>query len=108
VDKTETLPKLVTSSWKNVFLSRPVGFGKSLLLDTLAEIFKGDRSLFKGLKISETGYDLKQHPVSRFDMNITRGDVEELKSAILELTRLNAEKEELKLESVNYGSSIRE
>ena len=34
---------------KYYFLSRPRRFGKSLLIDTLAELFAGSRALFQGL-----------------------------------------------------------
>jgi hypothetical protein len=36
-----------------VFLSRPRRFGKSLFLDTLKNIFEGNRELFRGLLIEE-------------------------------------------------------
>jgi len=34
---------------KYYFLSRPRRFGRSLLLDTIGEVFGGDRELFQGL-----------------------------------------------------------
>ena len=39
------------------FLSRPRRFGKSLLLDTIAEAFSGDKELFKGLYLYDSDYD---------------------------------------------------
>ena len=45
VDKTQLLHTLVTQG-KMYFLSRPRRFGKSLLISTLAELFKGSRELF--------------------------------------------------------------
>ena len=45
VDKTQLLHTLVTQG-KMYFLSRPRRFGKSLLVSTLAELFKGSRELF--------------------------------------------------------------
>ncbi len=63
VDKTEFAYKLLTKG-KYYFLSRPRRFGKSLFLDTLAEIFLGNKELFKGLYIYDK-YDFKPHPVIR-------------------------------------------
>ncbi|WP_025209155.1 ATP-binding protein [Hippea sp. KM1] len=63
VDKTEFAYKLLIKG-KYYFLSRPRRFGKSLFLDTLAEIFLGNKDLFKGLYIYDK-YDFKPHPVIR-------------------------------------------
>lgn len=49
-DKTGFALQLVQGSGR-YFLSRPRRFGKSLFLDTLAEIFSGNRTLFAGLQI---------------------------------------------------------
>ncbi len=48
VDKTPHILRLVDEG-KYYFLSRPRRFGKSLLLDTIAELFEGRRELFLGL-----------------------------------------------------------
>jgi hypothetical protein len=37
----------------NYFLSRPRRFGKSLLLDTIKEVFEGNEPLFQGLTIHD-------------------------------------------------------
>jgi len=50
VDKTEDIYRLF-SSGNTYFLSRPRRFGKSLLLSTMEEIFKGNKNLFEGLYI---------------------------------------------------------
>jgi hypothetical protein len=50
VDKTAFVQKLLEQG-KYYFLSRPRRFGKSLLIDTLAELFAGNESLFSGLAI---------------------------------------------------------
>ncbi|MDR2406301.1 MAG: AAA family ATPase [Deltaproteobacteria bacterium] len=70
VDKTDMLHKLIVSNGKSFFLNRPRRFGKTLLLDTLAAIFKGDRTLFAGLKISNTDYDFKKYPVLHLNMSL--------------------------------------
>ncbi len=45
VDKTGIAYNLIQNG-KYYFLSRPRRFGKSLFLDTLAEIFEGNKELF--------------------------------------------------------------
>ena len=52
IDKTEIARSLI-DSYQYVFLSRPRRFGKSLFLDTLKDIFEGNRELFRGLLIEE-------------------------------------------------------
>ena len=64
VDKTPLALRLIDEG-KYYFLSRPRRFGKSLLIDTLAELFAGNRVLFEGLH-AETRWDWsKKHPVIR-------------------------------------------
>ena len=50
VDKTAYVQQLVESG-AYYFLSRPRRFGKSLLVDTLRELFQGNEALFRGLHI---------------------------------------------------------
>jgi hypothetical protein len=45
VDKTPYLLKLIEST-APVFLSRPRRFGKSLMVNTFKELFKGNKALF--------------------------------------------------------------
>ncbi|MDO9571803.1 MAG: ATP-binding protein [Hydrogenophaga sp.] len=47
------------------FLSRPRRFGKSLFLDTLKEMFEGNKALFKGLAAENRWDWTKKHPVIR-------------------------------------------
>ncbi|MDE0101914.1 MAG: AAA family ATPase [Bryobacterales bacterium] len=52
VDKTPLIHRLV-SEGRYYFLSRPRRFGKSLLVDTLRQLFAGKRRLFRGLVIHD-------------------------------------------------------
>ena len=52
VDKTPFLGRLVDDG-THYFLSRPRRFGKSLLVDTLSELFEGSEALFRGLDIHD-------------------------------------------------------
>ena len=64
VDKTPLIHQLV-SQGRHYFLSRPRRFGKSLLLDTLRELFVGNEPLFQGLHIHGPWDWSKAHPVVR-------------------------------------------
>ena len=68
IDKTQYIYELINSG-KCYFLSRPRRFGKSLLLDTIAEVFLGNKELFKGLWIYDSDYGFDSHPVVRLDMS---------------------------------------
>ena len=84
VDKTNLIFQLV-SSLKYVFLSRPRRFGKSLLLSTVQEYFKGNKSLFQGLSIYELEKNWESHPVIRFDLSAQSYDnIDKLKNHSLE------------------------
>ena len=63
VDKTALIGQLVDGG-KHYFLSRPRRFGKSLLLDTIKELFEGSEALFRGLAIHKR-WDWTPHPVVR-------------------------------------------
>ncbi|MCG5514447.1 AAA family ATPase, partial [Ectothiorhodospira shaposhnikovii] len=64
VDKTPWLHRLIKEG-KYYFLSRPRRFGKSLLLDTLKELFEANEPLFRGLYIHDRWDWQTRHPVVR-------------------------------------------
>lgn len=64
VDKTAFALRLIESG-SHYFLSRPRRFGKSLFLDTLAELFAGNEPLFRGLFVHDKWDWSRQHPVIR-------------------------------------------
>lgn len=66
VDKTKHIHKLATEG-KVYFLSRPRRFGKSLLVSTLKELFKGNKKLFKGLFIYDKWNWDEKYPVIVLD-----------------------------------------
>ncbi|MCY4357489.1 MAG: AAA family ATPase [Gammaproteobacteria bacterium] len=68
VDKTSRIEQLVRKG-RYYFLSRPRRFGKSLLLDTLQELFEGNESLFQGLHIHESWDWSVNHPVVRLSFD---------------------------------------
>ncbi len=90
-DKTEYFHSLVTDKSGIFFLSRPRRFGKSLSVSILKNIFKGNKELFKGLKIYDMPYDWKSYPV--INLNISKTDcssAELLDKGICILLRENA------------------
>ena len=67
VDKTKQIYDLF--SWdKYFFLARPRRFGKSLLCSTLAELFAGNRELFKNTWIDSSNWKWDKYPVIHLDM----------------------------------------
>ena len=91
VDKTGLVMDLIESG-SYFFLSRPRRFGKSLLVDTLKELFEGNRALFEGLA-AETRWDwTKRYPVIRisFSDGVLHSRAE-LDQRIAEILRLNRE-----------------
>lgn len=68
VDKTKEIYNLFARGGKYYFLSRPRRFGKSLLISTLAEIFSGNKELFKALWIYDK-LEWIQYPVIHLDLS---------------------------------------
>ncbi|MDO4224055.1 MAG: ATP-binding protein [Acinetobacter sp.] len=66
VDKTQKIMEMIDIS-KYIFLSRPRRFGKSLTLDTIAELYAGNKTLFTGL-YAEQHWDWGvSYPIIRFN-----------------------------------------
>ncbi|MEA1050518.1 AAA family ATPase, partial [Lamprobacter modestohalophilus] len=85
VDKTAYALRLIEQG-KYYFLSRPRRFGKSLFLDTLAELFQANRPLFQGLE-AEQHWDWSiPYPVIRLSFGGGRMERrEQLEERIFEL-----------------------
>ncbi len=78
VDKTPLIAELIDRG-EYYFLSRPRRFGKSLLIDTLRELFSGNEPLFQGLAIHNQWDWSETHPVVRLSFdgkNYEPGDLE--------------------------------
>ena len=69
IDKTEYVYRMTHTSGKHFFLSRPRRFGKSLLVSTLENYFKGRRELFEGLTIEKLETEWTEYPVLHFDLS---------------------------------------
>ena len=68
VDKTPLIAELIDRG-EFYFLSRPRRFGKSLLIDTLRELFSGNEPLFRGLAIHDRWDWSETHPVVRLSFD---------------------------------------
>ncbi len=67
VDKTPWIYRLLTEG-QCYFLARPRRFGKSLTVNTLKELFRGNRELFQELYLYDK-WEFREHPVLIFDFN---------------------------------------
>jgi hypothetical protein len=91
VDKTAFALRLIEGG-SHYFLSRPRRFGKSLFLDTLAELFAGNEALFRGLACHDAWDWSTAYPVIR--LSFADGVLhsrEALDRRIADLLRINQE-----------------
>ena len=101
VDKTPFVSALAESG-KYYFLSRPRRFGKSLFLDTLAEAFAANRTLFTGLYLENHWDWERRHPVVR--ISFAEGRLErraDLDRRIRGILRENAERLQVVLDDLD-------
>ena len=97
VDKTEYIFHLCSDDGY-YFLSRPRRFGKSLTLDTIHELFNGNRELFKGLWIEDKWDWSQTHPVIRLSLDAI-GHKWGLAEALIKALRKNAKSHAISLQS---------
>ncbi|MBI4646346.1 MAG: AAA family ATPase [Bacteroidia bacterium] len=105
VDKTKYIYQLLEH--KYYFLSRPRRFGKSLLVNTLKEIFLGNKELFKGLWIYNK-IELKKHPVIKISFSDISHKVLGLEKAIHNELNDIAKKYSIKFSKQDYPSKFKE
>ena len=107
VDKTELIHNLVTTG-KYYFFSRPRRFGKSLLISTLKELFKGNKTLFKDLWI-EPHWDWSQtSPVIHISFDAVDYQTQNLAQALTLELKECAEKYGIELVSDSFKSQFKE
>ncbi len=90
IDKTKEALDII-SNHKYAFLSRPRRFGKSLFLDTLYEIFEGNKKLFKGLYIEDKWGFEDKYPVIRISFSGDLRSRSSLESRIFDILKRNQE-----------------
>jgi len=99
VDKTVFSKQLIDEGAPHYFISRPRRFGKSLFLNTLEEIFKGNKELFKACRIYDSDYQWQKHSVVRFDFSQIANHSSKEFSASLKRTLMEiAEDEDLSID----------
>ncbi|MGD1821885.1 MAG: AAA family ATPase [Pleomorphochaeta sp.] len=81
VDKTKFAYDLFISKLNMVLLSRPRRFGKSLFVNTLKELFEGNKELFEGLYIYDKWNWDEIFPVIHISFSSTSGSKEKFLSA---------------------------
>ena len=100
-DKTEYIYNM-TKEGSYYFLSRPRRFGKSLLVDTMKELFEGSRELFKGLWVDGSDFDWKRRPVIRIDMTqVDLTDTASIKTSLTAAMKRIAKTEQVNLPDGN-------
>lgn len=92
VDKTALVYQLAHYA-KNLFLSRPRRFGKSLLVSTLQAYFEGKKELFQGLAIEKLETEWETYPVIHIDLS--SGKYYQLQNLHTNLHRILSEYERL-------------
>lgn len=69
IDKTANIIELIKAS-NYLSLSRPNGFGKSFMLDTIAHLFAGNKALFSGLYAEQHWQWDQSYPVVQLDLKV--------------------------------------
>ncbi len=106
IDKTEFVYNLINSA-SYYFLSRPRRFGKSLLLNTIKEVFKGNKELFEGLWIYDK-IDWEKYPVIKISFSSVDYFNLGLEKAIDNEMLLLAKQNNIVLEAADFTSKFRE
>ncbi|MDZ7878513.1 MAG: AAA family ATPase [Saprospiraceae bacterium] len=107
VDKTEYIYNICSPADSSYFLSRPRRFGKSLTLDTINELFSGNRALFEGLWIEDKWNWSETYPIIRMSLDAI-GHEEGLKTALLTALQEIADDFELSLVAKSPGAGFKE
>ena len=107
VDKTFFIYRLMNENTNFFFLSRPRRFGKSLFINTLKEVFLGNKYHFQGLFI-EDKIEWKKFPVLHFDFSLIQ--FKEIALAIVLEDRLNemARSYQIELKKEGIGLKLKE
>ncbi len=99
VDKTKEAYELITN-YTYTFLARPRRFGKSLFLDTLKEIFEGNKKLFEGLYIYDKWNWDEKFPVIKVSFSGNR-NIKELINDIYKNIKQNQERLGVECEDID-------
>ena len=106
VDKTKEAYELITN-YEYAFLSRPRRFGKSLFLDTLRNIFEGNKELFTGLYIYDK-WEFENYPVIKIDWAGDFKTLESTKNVAREILKENQRRLHIECENDAVDMCFRE
>ncbi|MDU9047730.1 MAG: AAA family ATPase [Candidatus Electrothrix sp. Rat3] len=107
VDKTRHIHKMIDDG-KYYFLSRPRRFGKSLLVDTIHELFSGEKALFEGCWIADNWDWHKKYPVLKISFATMSYQENDLKKALEMYLLKLAEEHGVQLKSTGYDEQFLE
>ncbi|MCK4441319.1 MAG: AAA family ATPase, partial [Sulfurovaceae bacterium] len=108
IDKTKEAYELITN-YKYTFLSRPRRFGKSLFLDTLKEIFEGNKKLFEGLYIYDKWDWEDKYPVITISFSGDLKTPNNLKNRIQDILISNQKNLQVECNKIkNYDSCFQD
>ncbi len=106
IDKTKFIYTLINSA-SYYFLSRPRRFGKSLLLNTIKEIFFGNKELFEGLWIYDK-IEWEKYPVIKISFSSIDYMHLGLRNAIDNMLNKMAKNYKITLEESSFSSKFEE
>ncbi|MDR3125139.1 MAG: ATP-binding protein [Endomicrobium sp.] len=108
VDKTEHIYNLI-SNGRIYFLSRPRRFGKSLLISTLKELFRGNKEIFEGLYICDKWDWTKKYPVIHLDFTELAYDTpEKLEGSLFDFVKTSARQNNIELQNSQLETKFAE
>jgi hypothetical protein len=100
---------MVSTGGRIYFLARPRRFGKSLLVSTLDELYRGRKELFEELYIYDKWDWTKQYPVIRLDFGgLVFNTPDELNSSLAVFVQSIAEKYNISLSVAHYKIQFKE
>lgn len=101
IDKTDFAFDLI-QNYTYAFLSRPRRFGKSLFLDTLHNIFEGNKELFKGLYIYDKWDFSVKYPVIKISWGGLLRSVEDIQMTLKGVLKENQKRIEINCEEEKH------
>jgi hypothetical protein len=107
IDKTKYIYEFCQQKTAFYFLSRPRRFGKSLLVDTIGELFEGNQALFEGLWIADKWDWSQTYPVIRLSLDAI-GHEKTLDIALQLTLQEIAEEFEVELKRKTSGAMLKE
>ena len=108
VDKTEHIHHILQGA-NYFFLSRPRRFGKSLLLSTMNELYRGSRELFEGLWIANHwDWEGMQRPVIWLKFSSQGIRTMGLEPGLTEMLKSEARRLNIQLESTSFDLQFKE